>query len=83
VESLLSRLIQTAHGDINIAQGGIVYIDEIDKIRAGGSGFKNMRLVPAITDRTTGLLGPLAVPEKLYWDEGRKRRKPRRANVRP
>ena len=44
VESLLARLIQAANGDIGAAQGGIVYIDEIDKIRAGGPGFKDMRL---------------------------------------
>ena len=40
VESLLSRLIQAANGDLGAAQGGIVYIDEIDKIRAGGSGLQ-------------------------------------------
>ena len=44
VESLLSRLIQTTEGDIEAAQRGIVYIDEIDKIRSGGSGFKDLRL---------------------------------------
>jgi ATP-dependent Clp protease ATP-binding subunit ClpX len=44
VESLLSRLLQAANGDLNVAQGGIVYIDEIDKIRSGGPGFKDMRL---------------------------------------
>ena len=34
VESLLSKLILTAEGDMDAAQRGIVYIDEIDKIRA-------------------------------------------------
>ena len=43
VESLLSKLIQVAEGDIEVAQRGIVYIDEIDKIRSGGSGFKDLR----------------------------------------
>src|SRR5271166_4748519 len=43
VESLLSRLIQVAEGDIEVAQRGIVYIDEVDKIRSGGSGFKDLR----------------------------------------
>jgi ATP-dependent Clp protease ATP-binding subunit ClpX len=43
VESLLARLLQAANGDLNAAQGGIVYIDEIDKIRSGGTGFKDMR----------------------------------------
>ena len=43
VESLLSRLILTAEGDMDAAQRGIVYIDEIDKIRSGGSGFKDLR----------------------------------------
>ena len=33
VESLLSRLIQAADGDMEVAQRGIVYIDEIDKIK--------------------------------------------------
>ena len=41
VESLLSKLIQTAEGDMDAAQRGIVYIDEIDKIKTTGSGFKD------------------------------------------
>jgi len=44
VESLLSKLIQAANGDLGAAQQGIVYIDEIDKLRVGGPGFKDMRL---------------------------------------
>jgi len=44
VESLLSKLILATEGDIEVAQRGIVYIDEIDKIRSGGSGFKDLRL---------------------------------------
>src|SRR5271165_491902 len=44
VESLLFRLIQATEGDIEVAQRGIVYIDEIDKIKTTGSGFKDMRL---------------------------------------
>ena len=44
VESLLSKLIQAANGDLGTAQQGIVYIDEIDKTRTGGPGFKDMRL---------------------------------------
>jgi ATP-dependent Clp protease ATP-binding subunit ClpX len=44
VESLLSKLIQVAEGDMDAAQRGIVYIDEIDKIQRSGSGFKDMRL---------------------------------------
>ncbi len=32
VESILSRLLKAADGDVNKAQRGIVYIDEIDKI---------------------------------------------------
>src|SRR5208337_4638857 len=43
VESLLSKLIQATEGDMDAAQRGIVYIDEIDKIRSGGSGFKDLR----------------------------------------
>jgi len=43
VESLLSKLIQATEGDMEVAQRGIVYIDEIDKIRSGGSGFKDLR----------------------------------------
>ena len=43
VESLLYRLIQAANGDVNMARGGIVFIDEIDKIKAGGSGYKDLR----------------------------------------
>jgi ATP-dependent Clp protease ATP-binding subunit ClpX len=44
VESLLVKLIQVAYGDIDAAQRGIVYIDEIDKLRMDGSGGKDMRL---------------------------------------
>ena len=44
VESLLSKLILTAEGDMDAAQRGIVYIDEIDKIKTTGSGFKDMKL---------------------------------------
>ena len=44
VESLLSKLIQAAEGDMEVAQRGIVYIDEIDKIQRSGSGFKDLRL---------------------------------------
>ena len=44
VESLLSKLIQAAEGDMDAAQRGIVYIDEIDKIQRRGSGFKDLRL---------------------------------------
>ena len=44
VESLLSKLILTAEGNLDAAQRGIVYIDEIDKIQRSGSGFKDMRL---------------------------------------
>src|SRR5271165_1218018 len=43
VESLLSKLIQATEGDMDAAQRGIVYIDEIDKIRSSGSGFKDLR----------------------------------------
>ncbi len=43
VESLLSKLIQAASGDVNVAQQGIVFIDEIDKIKVGGSGYKDLR----------------------------------------
>src|SRR5271157_3939522 len=43
VESLLSKLILTAEGDMDAAQRGIVYIDEVDKIQRSGSGFKDLR----------------------------------------
>tara|TARA_R110002126_G_scaffold143773_4_gene289840 strand:- start:429 stop:1802 length:1374 start_codon:yes stop_codon:yes gene_type:complete len=39
VDSLLKRLLEAAEGDVQQAQWGIVYIDEIDKIaRRGGGG---------------------------------------------
>ncbi len=44
MESLLSKLILTAEGDMDAAQRGIVHIDEIDKIKTTGSGFKDLRL---------------------------------------
>ena len=36
IEAILQRLIDKAQGDIQRAQRGIVFIDEIDKLRAGG-----------------------------------------------
>ena len=36
VESILLKLIQNANGDVKKAEKGIIYIDEIDKIRANG-----------------------------------------------
>ncbi|TNE76750.1 MAG: ATP-dependent Clp protease ATP-binding subunit ClpX [Gammaproteobacteria bacterium] len=38
VESLLKRLLEAAEGDLQLAQWGIVYIDEIDKIARRGEG---------------------------------------------
>ncbi len=38
VESLLYRLIQAADGDLEAAQGGMIYIDEIDKLRMSKAG---------------------------------------------
>src|SRR5271157_2908931 len=43
VESLLSKLIVAAEGDMDAAQRGIVYIDKIDKIKTTGLGFKDLR----------------------------------------
>ena len=44
VESLLYRMIQAADGDLKVAQRGIVYIDEIDKLRMSGTVGKDVRL---------------------------------------
>ena len=37
VEDLVRELVQKADGDVNLAQFGIIYIDEIDKIAASGN----------------------------------------------
>lgn len=47
VESILSRLLQAADYDINLAQKGIVFIDEIDKIARKGDN-------PSITRDVSG-----------------------------
>lgn len=47
VESVLSRLLAAAGGDIRLAEQGIVYIDEIDKIGRKGDG-------PSITRDVSG-----------------------------
>jgi ATP-dependent Clp protease ATP-binding subunit ClpX len=43
VESILVKLFQAADGDLEKAQNGIVYIDEIDKIKSqGGAGQRDV-----------------------------------------
>jgi ATP-dependent Clp protease ATP-binding subunit ClpX len=37
VEDLVRELVHKANGDVNLAQFGIIYIDEIDKIAAAGN----------------------------------------------
>jgi ATP-dependent Clp protease ATP-binding subunit ClpX len=37
IEAVLQRLIERAHGDIDTARRGIVFIDEIDKLKSGGT----------------------------------------------
>ena len=43
VDSIVTRLLEAAEGDVNQAQWGIVYIDEIDKIARRGGGATNSR----------------------------------------
>lgn len=43
VDSLLKRLLEAAEGDVQMAQWGIVYIDEIDKIARRGGGGASVR----------------------------------------
>jgi ATP-dependent Clp protease ATP-binding subunit ClpX len=47
VESILSRLLQVSNYDVNAAQHGIIYIDEIDKIARKGDN-------PSITRDVSG-----------------------------
>ena len=47
VESIISRLLQAAHYDVALAERGIVYIDEIDKIARKGDN-------PSITRDVSG-----------------------------
>lgn len=43
VDSIIHRLLDAAEGDVNQAQWGIVYIDEIDKIARRGGGATSVR----------------------------------------
>lgn len=43
VDSIITRLLDAAEGDVNRAQWGIIYIDEIDKIARRGGGATNVR----------------------------------------
>lgn len=43
VDSILKRLLEAAEGDVQMAQWGIVYIDEIDKIARSGAGGASVR----------------------------------------
>lgn len=43
VDSIITRLLESAEGDVNRAQWGIVYIDEIDKIAKRGGGATGVR----------------------------------------
>ena len=52
-ESLLSRLIQAANGDVEVAQQGIVFIDEIDQVKKP----------PAQVSRTFGLASSTPFPK--------------------
>lgn len=44
VEELITRLIQSAKGDLNKAKHGIIFIDEIDKkiVKSNGSSFRDV-----------------------------------------
>ncbi len=44
VESVLHKLLIAASWDVQAAQRGVIFIDELDKIRSGGAGGKDMRL---------------------------------------
>ena len=44
ITDMLSRLLDTAHGDINLASRGIVVIDEVDKIAESNSTQRSMKL---------------------------------------
>ena len=39
VEDLVRNLVHEANGDIHLAEYGIVYLDEIDKIASSGNGY--------------------------------------------
>ena len=71
VESLLSKLILTAEGDMDAAQRGIVYIDEIDKIRVvflimGGGPNRDTQPLPVPIDAATATASicPLCQPRR-------------------
>ncbi|MDR2807160.1 MAG: AAA family ATPase, partial [Puniceicoccales bacterium] len=64
VEDLVRDLVKTANGDINLAQYGIIFIDEIDKIASSGDNRDisgrgvQINLLKLMEDTDVNIFGP-------------------------
>ncbi|OLP88595.1 putative anion transporter 2, chloroplastic [Symbiodinium microadriaticum] len=81
-DEVMSELLQAADGDVELAQVGIVYVDEIDKVCSEGGGrtssFRRatqstfLKLMEDDTEVTVGGQGPRLVLGAMGGDKGTK-----------
>src|SRR3954465_6313672 len=65
IEAIMQRLVERAGGDIGKAQNGIVFIDEIDKLKAAGGNSSGESVQHALLKIMEGGIVKLAKGEYL------------------